>query len=783
MQRLADLIQPLHRIEGNTEVTAVAVMENNEVLQKLARAIETSSSLLKKQEEAVDALEEIVKESRAKDENEQDQHEDLEEKEHKEEMAKEELNRFRKLEAAFTKLADKMEALGGSGFDILAKIGKVIAALLTQYFFPHLVNIAMSVLPALASGLSWVFSNLMSLGRGIGEFLGMFIPGVEAGTMGAVGALAGLAAAIWLVMSPLRAIKGTLALLARAFEFASKRITASSTAGGGVGDLGGGGESNTQRGRQTRRVGRGGRVPTGGNRARPQQTSAPRPSVRPAPVARTAATGVPGRVVQGGATAAGGAMGRTALRALPIVGTAAAVGLGAYGAHTAVEDINAAVAAGEMTAAEASQAKGEAIGGATGGVAGVLGGAAAGAAIGSVVPVVGTAIGGVLGGIAGYYGGDWLGAKAGGAIGSSMAPAPVAAPAVTPAPAATPAIVLPAPTFWNPSPESEQSDEERFLSRMFKEQVDYFILQSKTTPLITQDINDFRTPSMMSGIVGTVGTAASRPTSPAPPAAGGTTSVPTTRSSGPMSADAFADIIGRAESRNDYSAFNDTYTDQTGRRRVRASYNTNLTNMTLGEVMAAQAEGNIFAAGRYQVIPETLKLAAAHLQLDPNDKFDSSMQDRIFKEYLITVKRPQIAAYLRGEGSLEAATLAAAREWASVGVPPGIKLNSGRISQGGESYYAGDGLNKAHITVGEVQGALTATRESIAAVNRGTGSALASTSGSLAVNPPGSRAPSNVSVTPVNAPTTIVQGGNRGTQANRSATPPPAVAYDVGAIA
>lgn len=175
--------------------------------------------------------------------------------------------------------------------------------------------------------------------------------------------------------------------------------------------------------------------------------------------------------------------------------------------------------------------------------------------------------------------------------------------------------------------------------------------------------------------------------------------------------DAFADLVGRAESKNDYSAFNDTYTDQSGRRRVKAHYNTNLTSMTLGEVMARQKAGEIFAAGRYQVIPNTLQEAVQNLGLDPSQKFDQALQDRIFKEYLITQKRPEIGALLAGKGSVGAAMLAASQEWAGLGVAPGTRLRNGRIARGGESYYAGDGLNAAGTTPEQVRAALLASRD------------------------------------------------------------------------
>lgn len=47
-----------------------------------------------------------------------------------------------------------------------------------------------------------------------------------------------------------------------------------------------------------------------------------------------------------------------------------------------------------------------------------------------------------------------------------------------------------------------------------------------------------------------------------------------------------------------------------------------------------------------------------------------------------------------------------AKEWASIGVAKGKGISRGRIAKGGESYYAGDGLNKAHITPEEIKESL-----------------------------------------------------------------------------
>lgn len=106
----------------------------------------------------------------------------------------------------------------------------------------------------------------------------------------------------------------------------------------------------------------------------------------------------------------------------------------------------------------------------------------------------------------------------------------------------------------------------------------------------------------------------------------------------------------------------------------------------------------IFAAGRYQMIPSTLKAGVNYLKLDTNALFGSEVQDKLFNEYLIAVKRPAILNYLKGNGTVEKAAYDWAKEFASAGVIAGEKISGGRIAKGGESYYAGDGLNKAHLT-------------------------------------------------------------------------------------
>ncbi len=130
-----------------------------------------------------------------------------------------------------------------------------------------------------------------------------------------------------------------------------------------------------------------------------------------------------------------------------------------------------------------------------------------------------------------------------------------------------------------------------------------------------------------------------------------------------------------------------------------------LTDMTVGEVMAAQASGQLFAVGKYQIIPGTMKEFVSGAGIDKNAKFNEATQEK-FKDYVINVKRPEIGAYLRGESDdLEAAAQGIAREFASVGL---AYDEAGRSRN--ESRYSGTGGNRASISTEEIQAALKRDR-------------------------------------------------------------------------
>ena len=131
-----------------------------------------------------------------------------------------------------------------------------------------------------------------------------------------------------------------------------------------------------------------------------------------------------------------------------------------------------------------------------------------------------------------------------------------------------------------------------------------------------------------------------------------------------------------------------------------------LTQMTVGEVMDLQRSGQLFAAGKYQIIPQTMKGFVSSSGISMTDLFDSRTQEK-FKKYVTDVKRPAVGQYLRGESEnkLEAAQ-ELAREFASIGL---AYPEAGR--QRGESRYSGTGGNKASISPESIESALEKSRK------------------------------------------------------------------------
>lgn len=127
-------------------------------------------------------------------------------------------------------------------------------------------------------------------------------------------------------------------------------------------------------------------------------------------------------------------------------------------------------------------------------------------------------------------------------------------------------------------------------------------------------------------------------------------------------------IAGAESGRAGYNAYN---RGTRGNRIIGPNGPVDLENMTIGELTRRQNlphghQDRIFAAGKYQVIPETMREAVQNLGLSPDQKFDRATQDRILRDYLLGNKRPAVDAYITGRSNnRDAAVNGLAREFAS----------------------------------------------------------------------------------------------------------------------
>lgn len=207
-----------------------------------------------------------------------------------------------------------------------------------------------------------------------------------------------------------------------------------------------------------------------------------------------------------------------------------------------------------------------------------------------------------------------------------------------------------------------------------------------------------------------------------------------------------SNLIGRGE--GGYNSYNRGHAGDAGGATL------DFAQMTVGEVMRRQSLGagdpdRLFAVGKFQMIPGTMREAVSHLGIDRNARFTPELQERMFAAYLVDAKRPAVHAYITGAGgpqALGAAQLALAQEFASVADP-----------RTGRSYYDGDSAgNHSSISARDTQQALDRMRELYRAnVDRGMSPADAY----AAI---GGGAPTRDGEQPVPARARVLQRGDQG---------------------
>ena len=153
-------------------------------------------------------------------------------------------------------------------------------------------------------------------------------------------------------------------------------------------------------------------------------------------------------------------------------------------------------------------------------------------------------------------------------------------------------------------------------------------------------------------------------------------------------------IIAEGESKGNYNA----YFGHAGNTSI------GFTNMTVGEVLQWQhdfvAGGQPSSAvGKYQFIRPTLEGLVHEMHINMNEIFDARLQDKLAIHLL---ERRGVREYLRGRISREEFAHNLSKEWAAL--PRVIGANPGA------SYYDGDGLNKAQVSVDTLLAAIETLR-------------------------------------------------------------------------
>lgn len=141
-------------------------------------------------------------------------------------------------------------------------------------------------------------------------------------------------------------------------------------------------------------------------------------------------------------------------------------------------------------------------------------------------------------------------------------------------------------------------------------------------------------------------------------------------------------VIAEGESRGNYNAHFGNATNQ----------KTAFTSMSLAEVLAWQTEylkqnNASSAVGRYQIIQPTLKGLIDEYSLDASLIFNKELQDKLA---IALMERRGSIDFIRGKVSKEEFAHNLSKEWAALPRVIGDAPN--------DSFYAGDGLNRALIS-------------------------------------------------------------------------------------
>ena len=125
-----------------------------------------------------------------------------------------------------------------------------------------------------------------------------------------------------------------------------------------------------------------------------------------------------------------------------------------------------------------------------------------------------------------------------------------------------------------------------------------------------------------------------------------------------------------------------------------------LSTMTIGEVLAWQdsidSQYPSEAAGKFQIMEDTLRGLYKQAGLTTGSLYSAVNQKKLA---IALLKRRGLDDYLNGSITTLKFADNLSKEWASL--PATIKDRKGRPATG-QSYYAGDGLNRSHVSIADL---------------------------------------------------------------------------------
>tara|TARA_R110000851_G_scaffold168602_1_gene314476 strand:- start:1060 stop:1650 length:591 start_codon:yes stop_codon:yes gene_type:complete len=125
-----------------------------------------------------------------------------------------------------------------------------------------------------------------------------------------------------------------------------------------------------------------------------------------------------------------------------------------------------------------------------------------------------------------------------------------------------------------------------------------------------------------------------------------------------------------------------------------------LSTMTIGEVLAWQdsidSQYPSEAAGKFQIMEDTLRGLYKQAGLTTGSLYSASNQRKLA---IALLQRRGLDKYLSGSITTLKFANNLSKEWASL--PATIKDRKGRPAKG-QSYYAGDGLNRSHVSIADL---------------------------------------------------------------------------------